>query len=500
MNITTNPPTIPSFSPLTYCQNNIPGILQPVSLNGISGTWSPATISTAIIGNTNYTFNPTTTAAPTCAVTTQLSVSTNPNPSPTIVSSSPNNSACFGGIVTLTVGNITPLNSCTYEWFRNSVSVGTGNSYAAGISGSYEVKALNIATGCFSNSAQVVVTIHPNIPVSIIIPSSSSTTFCEGTTSITLTASPQIGYTYVWSNGLTSPTINLSLASQSGPYTVTVTNSVTNCSATSPIIPISIYPNPSAPSISPIGPLTSCAGNPLLILTASPSTFPLYQWKNGIVNVGSYSPSSSHNPSSTGAYSVIATNSNGCSSLPSNSTFITINPIPDTVVIIPQTGSPLTFCQGGSINLSATINSGSTYQWFRDDILYISGNPVNITLSGTYTLIETTSLGCSSQTSNAITITVNPNPTPVITALGPIGSNTFCANPGASVTLQATPGSNSYQWTCVSPNLPTQDPSSSPNFIATQTGTYTVTTTTSNGCISAVSNSIPVVVNPLPLA
>ena len=84
----------------------------------------------------------------------------------------------------------------------------------------------------------------------------------------------------------------------------------------------------------------------------------------------------------------------------------------------------------------------------------------------------------------------------MITANGPI---TFCANPGASVTLQATPGSNLYQWSCVSPSLPTQAPSSSPNFTATQSGTYTVTTTNSNGCISAVSNSIQVVVNPLPV-
>ena len=497
--ITVNPlPTaaITPAGPITVCAgDNL--VLTAFNSPGYSFSWGSS--NTNVISSSGI-YNVTVTINGCSAISNSVTVNYIPNPSPIIISSPVSLEACFGGSVNLSVGGIFPLTACTYEWF-NSAGIlvqgpGTNSSYIATSSGTYRVKATStLGTFCSSFSAPVTVTIHPNIPVSITLPAGSSTTFCEGTSSITLTADPQIGYTHVWSNWLTSPTINLSLASESNSYTVTVTNSVTNCSATSAPMPITIYTNPSAPTISPIGPLTSCAGNPLLTLTASPSTFPTYQWKNGTVNVGSNSPS--HNPASTGTYSVIATNSNGCSSLPSNPTSITIDPIPATPVIIPQTGSPLQFCQGLSINLSATINSGSTYQWFRNGIPYISGNPVNIILSGTYTLIETNSLGCSSQTSSPLTIIVYPNPTPVITALS---ATEFCADPGASVTLQATPGSNLYQWTCVSPTLPTQPASSSPNFIATQSGTYTVTTTNSNGCISAVSNSIPVVVNPLPLA
>ena len=497
--ITVNPlPTaaITPAGPITVCAgDNL--VLTAFNSPGYSFSWGSSNTN---VKSSSGIYNVTVTLNGCSAISNSVTVNYIPNPSPIIISSPVSLEACYGGSVNLSVGGIFPLTACTYEWF-NSAGIlvqgpGTNSSYIATSSGTYRVKATStLGTFCSSFSAPVTVTIHPNIPVSIIIPPNSSTSFCEGTTSITLTASPIIGHTHVWSNGQTSSTINLSLASQSNPYTVTVTNTVTNCSATSAPMPITIYPNPSAPSISPIGPLNSCAGNPLLTLTASPSTFPTYQWKNGTVNVGSNSPS--HNPASTGTYSVIATNSNGCSSLPSNSTSITIVPIPATPVIIPQTGSPLQFCQGLSINLSATINSGSTYQWFRNGIPYISGNPVNITLSGTYTLIETNSLGCSSQTSSPLTIIVYPNPTPVITALS---TTEFCADPGASVTLQATPGFNSYQWTCVSPTLPTQPSSSSPNFIATQSGTYTVTTTNSNGCISAVSNSIPVVVKPLPIA
>ncbi len=44
--IVVNPPITPTFAPLgSYCQCSIPGVLPGTSLNGIAGTWSPATVS-----------------------------------------------------------------------------------------------------------------------------------------------------------------------------------------------------------------------------------------------------------------------------------------------------------------------------------------------------------------------------------------------------------------------------------------------------------------------
>jgi hypothetical protein len=53
---TTIAPLLNSYGP--YYQNAIPDSLSAVSNNGITGTWSPATISTATLGTQTYTFIP----------------------------------------------------------------------------------------------------------------------------------------------------------------------------------------------------------------------------------------------------------------------------------------------------------------------------------------------------------------------------------------------------------------------------------------------------------
>ena len=57
--ITVNAATNPTFAAVgPYCQGAQAGALPNTSTNGITGTWSPANISTAIAGNTQYTFTP----------------------------------------------------------------------------------------------------------------------------------------------------------------------------------------------------------------------------------------------------------------------------------------------------------------------------------------------------------------------------------------------------------------------------------------------------------
>src|SRR4029078_11899365 len=51
-------PTFTQLGPL--CQNSTAPTLPLTSNNGITGTWSPATISTATAGTTTYTFTPAT--------------------------------------------------------------------------------------------------------------------------------------------------------------------------------------------------------------------------------------------------------------------------------------------------------------------------------------------------------------------------------------------------------------------------------------------------------
>ena len=59
LTITVNPIVTPAFDPFgALCLNATAPTLPLTSNNGITGTWNPATISTAAVGTTTYTFTP----------------------------------------------------------------------------------------------------------------------------------------------------------------------------------------------------------------------------------------------------------------------------------------------------------------------------------------------------------------------------------------------------------------------------------------------------------
>ena len=73
--LTINPAVTPTFTQLgPYCTGDVAGVLPTTSIEGITGTWSPATISTAAGATTVHTFTPT---AGQCANTTTMSVVVN---------------------------------------------------------------------------------------------------------------------------------------------------------------------------------------------------------------------------------------------------------------------------------------------------------------------------------------------------------------------------------------------------------------------------------------
>jgi len=76
MNITVDTTYTPIFTPLgPYCQGDTPGILPGISINGISGIWDPAAISTANTGTSTYLFTPD---GGQCSAITSMSVIVNP--------------------------------------------------------------------------------------------------------------------------------------------------------------------------------------------------------------------------------------------------------------------------------------------------------------------------------------------------------------------------------------------------------------------------------------
>ncbi|RPH32757.1 MAG: hypothetical protein EHM93_07980 [Bacteroidales bacterium] len=158
--------------------------------------------------------------------------------------------------------------------------------------------------------------------------------------------------------------------------------------------------------------------------------------------------------------------------------------------LITANGEPTTFCDGGSVVLSANTGAGLTYQWRRGiiDIPGATNSDYTATVSGVYRVNVIGSNLCS-KLSNTITVTVNP--LPAATA----GSNSPVCYDG-TINLTSTPnGMVSYSWvtTALTPLTPAnaalQNPSIT-NATPSNSGDYTVTVTDGNSCSKSATTSV----------
>src|ERR1035437_9580313 len=348
----------------------------------------------------------------------------------------------------------------TYTW--TSIPVGFTSSIADPIVNPVVTTTYHVAIfdGFTTINPQVAVTVNA-LPGTPTITAGGPTTFCAGG-NVTLTSSA--GTSYLWSNGATTPSINITT---SDTYTVKVTNASGCQSAVSAATLVTVNALPLTPTITSGGPTTFCAGGSVT-LTSSAETS--YLWSNGATT-------QSINVTTAGNYTAQVTNASGCQSALSAATVVTVNALPATPTI--TANGPTTFCDGGSVTLSSS--AGSTYLWSNG----ATTASINITTSGSYTVQLTNASGCQSALSAATIVTVNAVPaTPTITAGGP---TTFCN--GSSVTLTSSPEA-SYSWS---------NGATTPGINVTNSGNYTVQVTTASGCQSATSVATIITVNDLPV-
>ncbi|MDP4266883.1 MAG: gliding motility-associated C-terminal domain-containing protein [Bacteroidota bacterium] len=155
----------------------------------------------------------------------------------------------------------------------------------------------------------------------------------------------------------------------------------------------------------------------------------------------------------------------------------------DTVIVnvkslpVINAGKDTSLCSGKSINLSVTAPGGSTYTWS-------NGNSVStISVSPTQTTnykITVTNNGCNSK--DSVSVTVNPNPQ------FNLGAD-FTINPGDSAILNPTiTNGSTYSW---SSGEKTKSITAKP----TSTTTYTLTSTSPNGCTTTDNVVVSVAVS-----
>ncbi|MCW3071840.1 MAG: hypothetical protein JWO44_1730 [Bacteroidetes bacterium] len=282
-------------------------------------------------------------------------------------------------------------------------------------------------------------------------------TICNGA-STTLNASATGAVSYAWlpnDGTLSSVTSATPVANPTTTtaYYVAITNT-SGCVDMDTVV-VTVVPLPS-PGITASGATVFCIGGSVT-LTSSPSD--QYQWSTAAADT-----LASITVSTSGTYTVMITDTNGCSA--SSSQSVTVMPLPAI-----DAGMNDSTCLSTNVNLSAS--GGTTYVWHPGASLSDSTivNPIaGPVVSTTYTVIGTSSTGCIS--SDTVRITVLGNPAlPSITK--------------SHDTLSSTPAF-SYQWYLAGSPLPGE---TNQTLVYVTNGNYYVQVTNALGC-STVSTII----------
>ncbi len=224
-------------------------------------------------------------------------------------------------------------------------------------------------------------TLHPSI-------TAYATTKCEGD-SVILTANENYNY-YNWSTGETTKSITVR---KSGKYWVNVSNSECDTSKSNEI-QINFNPAPS-PGIIPSDTLV-CQGDSVTLTLDKP--YPVIQWSNG-------ETSQSIHVFSDSTYSVIVTDTNGCTG--TASIHITVIPNPKPFI---TKYSHMVSCIGDTVFLE-TSPDFSSYTWYeanKNQLINTGSNKISVVSNGDYYLIVSNKYGCTG-TSDTMKIVFVPD-------------------------------------------------------------------------------------------
>ena len=369
-----------------------------------------------------------------CVDSTTTAITVNALPTITI---SGNNTICNGGstILTASGGN-------SYVWNNGSLLSSISVSPLADTS--YIVTGTNI-NGC-SDTSSIFVQVVANPTASI----SGINTICYGT-STTLTATG--GGTYLWNNGSTSSSINVSPLNDS---TYSVVIDLGGCKdSTTQFVTV----NP-LPIVDISGNDTICLGQSTTLVATGGGS---YLW-----NTGSSANSIVETPANNTAYTVVVTDANSC--VDSSTINVVVNSNPIALIA----GSTI-ICQGNTTSLLAS--GGNTYNWNTGATTsLISVSPL---VNTTYSVVVTNGNGCTDSTS--VLVQVVPNPTASIS-----GTDSICFG---SATVLIGGGGGTYLW---SSGASTSSISISPSTSTTYSVIVNV-----GGCVDTAYHTITV--NTLPV-
>lgn len=453
-------------------------------LNGINAgaNTNSYTSSTLSSGDVLRVIMTTSYVCPTTSMDTSNSISMTviPNVTPVVViTHSPPDTVCEGTGVTFSATSANGGSSPVFQWQVNGSNVGANSTFYATSSLNNGdlvqcVMTSNIVcvTKTKDTSNVITATVKTKKTPDVTIAANPGDTACAGSNvTFTATATGVTSVAYEWrvngsvvgANSNTYSSSTLANGDVVRCYISTGDTCVTKTKDTSNAITMTIKPILTPDVTIVVSPDdTVCAGDPVTY-TASPvngGTSPAYQWRLNGINSGLNSATFNLSSVTNGdVIDCILTTSEQCVSKTkdtSNAIAMTVKVkvTPDAqIIVLPND----TICDGTNVTFIATPTNGGTtpaYQW------QVNGSDVG-TNNTSYSsnaladgdavrVILTSSEMCVTKqkdTSNTITMKVNPNLTPDVTiTVSP--DDTICT--GTNVTFTATPGNGgttpAYQW------------------------------------------------------
>ncbi|MER0442894.1 hypothetical protein ABR854_25655, partial [Emticicia sp. W12TSBA100-4] len=274
----------------------------------------------------------------------------------------------------------------SYLWSNGStnaaVNISTAGTYTVTVTGS---------NGC-TTTTTTTVTNDASLPNAQI---NGTNNLSCAVSSVTRTASG--GGNYLWSNGSTNATVNVSAA---GTYTVTVTG-LNGCTATATT---TVTNDGSLPNVQITGSNNLSCATTNVIRTASGGGS--YLWSNGL------GTNATATITAAGTYTVTVTGSNGCTAT-ATTTVTNDGSLPNVQI----TGSNNLSC--ATTNVIRTASGGGSYLWSNG---LGTNATATITAAGTYTVTVTGLNGC---TATATTTVTNDGSLPNVQITG--SNNLSCA-------------------------------------------------------------------------
>ncbi len=289
---------------------------------------------------------------------------------------------------------------------------------------------------------------------------------------------PNTSLEWIFPDGTTS-TDATTMVSDTGNYTLIVTDDLNGCTSESFVYIFGDYDEPGA---SAMGGEITCQETSFMIEGSTDVAGSMFEWTGPGIDMNNMN-SSSPSVSANGTYNLTVTGPNGCTS-----TAMTEVTLDEATPTVDATGVPITcFNQDDGIQLEGTASiMNAEFLWTGpgiDNSNEAEQNPT-VTMPGDYTLLITDpSNGCQVDT----TITVDDNTMPPANASA-TGDTIFCTAPTVELNALSDDMDVTYLWSGGSIDMTNE---SMQNPMVTVAGTYSVTiTSNANGCTATTTAEV----------